>query len=223
MQDLIKETEDQPKWRRKPERRPDDILDGALREFRARGFAAARIEDIAKHAGLSKGTVYLYFSSKEEMLKELVKRTVVPLAENMKNMATILSSEAENKSAEQILRAMLNVLSSRLDDEKVQSMPLLIISEAGNFPELVNFYRDEVINMALGALEMVINKGIRTGEFRPVKTYHAIRSLIGTFIMQVIWNGVFARKGDPKISMGKLMDDHLDIYLNGIKVSKEPK
>ena len=215
------ENNDEPKWRREPEKRPNDILDGALKEFRAKGFKGARIEDIAKHAGLSKGTVYLYFSSKEDMLKALVRRTVVPIAENLKVLATRLSGEAEKKSASEILKAMVGFIGGRLSQQKVHSLPLLIISESGNFPEIAQFYRDEVVSKAMGALATVIERGVEEGEFKAVNPHLAIRSLMGAFIMQVIWNGVFARDDDPELPMMDLVNTHFDIFLNGICVPKE--
>jgi AcrR family transcriptional regulator len=203
-----------PKWRRKPESRPDDILDGALVEFRRRGFAGARIEDIAKHAGLSKGTIYLYFDSKEEMLKALVRRSVSPIAEALKNIADHVGENPEKKAAE-ILRSMLMIVGNRLSDNKTSSIPLLIIGEAGNFPELAVFYRREVIDVTIGALSTVFKRGVKSGEFMKHNADLAIRSLMSIVIMQIIWNGVFASKDDAEISMKSLINSHLDIFLNG--------
>ncbi|NOZ42739.1 MAG: TetR/AcrR family transcriptional regulator [Alphaproteobacteria bacterium] len=212
------------RWRRAPEKRPDDILDGALTEFRARGFTRARIEDIARHAGLSKGTVYLYFDSKEDMLKALVRRSVKPVADSLKNIARVMTislSGPDDGKAADILRAMLLLAAGRLADPKTVSIPLLVIAEAGNFPDLVEFYRHEVIETAINAVAKVISCGIDSGEFRPLDAQLAARSLMGVMVLQIIWNGVFARPDDVAISPEKLILSHLGLFLDGARSQSE--
>ena len=221
MRTLAENDVDEPKWRRRPEKRPDDILDGALVEFRERGFTGARIEDIAKHAGLSKGSVYLYFASKEEMLKALVRRSVSPIAAELKNISDHLCDECSHEPAADVLRKMLLIVGVSLTDRKVSAIPLLIIGEAGNFPEHAAFYREEVIEVTMGALSTVIGRGIEAGEFRDVDVTYAIRTLMGVIIMQTVWNGVFANKNEPDLSIKDLIEAHLDIYLNGITMPQE--
>lgn len=213
--------EEEPKWRRKPEKRPDEILAGALIEFRARGFVGARIEDIARHAGLSKGTVYLYFSSKEEMLKELIRRTVRPIADRLKSIAEHVCDDSSDELASDVLRDMLFLVGHGLTDPKVSAIPLVIIGEAGNFPEHADFYRREVIEVSMGALVTVIKRGIDQGEFKAVEPHFAVRSLMGMLLMQVIWNGVFARENDPELPVSDLLNTHLNIFLDGIIMPKE--
>jgi AcrR family transcriptional regulator len=210
-----------PKWRRKPQCRPDDILDGALKEFSSRGFVGARIEDIARHSGLSKGTIYLYFDSKEDMLKALVRRSVIPIAEALKHLADDLTSDDPDRKASDILRAMIMLIGDRLSDQKIHSIPLLIIAEAGNFPELVNFYRKEVIDVAMCSIETVIANGVNSGEFRKLETNLAVRSLMSVMIMHIIWTGVFAQPDEPEISSIKLLNSHIEIFLNGVRARKE--
>ncbi|WP_165777099.1 TetR/AcrR family transcriptional regulator [Paremcibacter congregatus] len=216
---------DAPRWRRKPEERPEAILDGALIEFRTRGFSGARIEDIARHAGLSKGTVYLYFDSKEAMLQALVERTVKPIAMGLQQMAAqMLSAPAADMSvsAADMLRMMLQMAAQRTVDSKVSAMPLLIIAEAGNFPELVHRYRADVVEVVMQAVEGVIARGIENGEFRRNVTPHiAVRSFIGVILLQLIWNGVFLRSDEDPLSPEEITQSHLDLFLNGIVAEKE--
>jgi AcrR family transcriptional regulator len=219
MKNIINDSNEQPKWCRKPECRPDDILDGALIEFLARGFSGARVEDIAKHAGLSKGTVYLYFSSKEEMLKALVRRSVSPIAGMLKNNADHLK-DTDQKAAE-VLSGMFKIMAKGLSDAKISSIPLLIIGEAGSFPELASFYRDEVIDVGMSALKTVLIYGVKNGEFKNVNPDHSVRSLMGAFLMQIIWNGTFARADEKIISFDEFAQTHLDIFINGISLPQE--
>lgn len=221
MELTVSRAEEGPKWRRKPEKRPDDILNGALIEFRARGYVGARIEDIAKHAGLSKGTVYLYFSSKEEMLKELIRRTVKPIAERLKSIAEHAAKENSDEPASKVLKDMVMLVGQGLSNRKVAAIPLVIIGEAGNFPEHADFYRRQVIEVSMGALASVIKRGIDRGEFKPIDPGFAVRSLMGLLLMQVIWNGVFARDSDPAMSIEDLLQNHLNIFLDGMRMPKE--
>lgn len=221
MSEVNVEEQTEPKWRRRPEKRPDDILDGALIEFRERGFAAARIEDIARHAGLSKGSVYLYFASKEDMLKALIRRSIKPIANSLKAIAEDICHDHSQETASDVLRKMLTIVGESLTDDKVAAIPLVIIGEAGNFPEHAAFYRREVIEVSMQALSKVIARGIKSGEFRNVNVLLALRTLMGVIIMQVIWNGVFARKGEAAMPIGDLINSHLDIYLNGISMPQE--
>lgn len=216
--------DDAPRWRRKPEQRPDDILNGALIEFRAKGFAGARIEDIAARAGLSKGSVYLYFDSKEDILKALVRRTVKPIAKALNGLATHMLAappEAPVGNAADTLRTMLQLAASKISDPKISAMPLMIIAEAGNFPELVQTYRDEVIEAVMRALEAVISRGISSGEFRSLDPHMAVRSLMGVMIIQIIWNGVFLRANEKPIPAEKLINAHIDLFLNGACAHQE--
>lgn len=219
--ELDKNVTEQPRWRRRPELRPDAILDGALVEFRDRGFVGARIEDIAKRAGLSKGSVYLYFSSKEEMLEALIRRSVVPIATSLKNIADHINDDNFNEPASVVLRKMLSIVGENLGDKNVSAIPLLIIGEAGSFPEHAAFYRDEVIEVTMKALSSVIQRGVQANEFKKIEVKYAVRSLMSIVIMQTIWDGVFAHKDDANFDWQEMIDTHLNIFLNGVMTPKE--
>lgn len=213
--------EHNPKWRRLPENRPDDILDGALIEFRSKGFKGARIEDIAKHAGLSKGTVYLYFKSKEEMLKALVQRSILPMALKLKEIADHICDDCSDEAAADVLRKMLFIAGEQMIDEKSGAIPLIIIGESGRFPDLAEFYRNEIIELVMGAMTTVLKRGIQQGEFRDVNVFVSGRALMSVIIAQVIWNSVFGKNAHDEISIDMLIKEHMDIFLNGILKSEE--
>src|ERR1700722_1995912 len=132
------------RWRRRKEARPQEILDAALAGFAARGFAAARMEDIAARAGVTKGTLYLYFTSKDELFKSLVRESIG---------AVIAARQAEadlfQGSAAELLAGVLRFMGffARTSDRAV--LPKIMMSEAGNFPELVRFYRAEVVDRGM--------------------------------------------------------------------------
>src|SRR5688500_16566535 len=140
------DTQRGPKFRRRAEARPDEVLDAALELFIEKGFASTRVEDIAKRAGLSKGTVYLYFASKEALLEGLVRRAILPIADSA--LATLHDYEGDPRI---VLSLVLTMLAGRISDPKVIAMPKLIFREAMGFPGLAEMYRREVLDRVIPA------------------------------------------------------------------------
>jgi len=202
---------DRPRWRRRAEARPDDILDAALGCFVKTGFAGARVEDIARRAGLSKGAVYRYFDSKEAMLRALIKREVSPVAARA---AELMDGAADDP--EGALRVAASFIGDAMRDPRRFAAPRILIAEAGNFPELARFYREEVLDVGLGALQRLIRAGVERGVFRPVDPQTAARSIMGAFVLHMIWLTTFARSDDPPLPTNILAAGHLDIVLEGL-------
>ena len=201
----------QKRWTRQPEERPEQILDAALRVFRARGFAQTRMDDVANEAGISKGTIYLYFKGKTALLEALIERAMAPVAEQLKTMA----AAAPSGPVAPLLRAMLGFAATRLADPDAAAVPLLVIDEAGRFPHLAQHYRQRVIEVGLGAVTSLVERALRAGEFRSLDPALAARSLVAPILLQAIWNSVFARPGDAPIDPHMLVEQHLDIFLHG--------
>jgi len=150
-----------PVRQRRKEARPQELLDAALDLFVERGFAATRSEDVAARAGVSKGTLYLYFPSKEELLKEVIRHNVVnEIAEGVDIVRQFEGSSAE------LLAMMLRLWWERIGETRASGIIKLMTSEARNFPEVAQFYVDEVIAPANQMLAKVIERGIERGEFR---------------------------------------------------------
>ncbi len=201
------------RWTRQPEERPKQILDAALRVFCARGFAQTRMDDVARKAGISKGTIYLYFDSKTALLEALIERAMAPVATQLEAMA----ASAPEGPVAPLLQTMLELAATRLADPDVAAVPLLVIGEAGRFPHLAQHYRERVIEAGLGAITSLIQRGIRAREFRPLDPALAARSLIATVLLQAIWSTVFARPDDTPLHPHILAGQHVDIFLNGVK------
>ena len=156
------ETSPSPRWQRRPDARPDEILDAALEVFGAQGFAGARLEDIARAAGVSKGTLYLYFDSKETMFREMIRARIVSVLEE---------GERELLHAEGSTRTKLELLMRRIwavvGDPSMARIIKLVHGELNNFPELARFYYEEVI-LRVRALGLgVLAQGVTAGEIRP--------------------------------------------------------
>src|SRR6195952_4326818 len=152
----------EPRWRRLPEERPQQILKAALAIFAERGLAQARLEDIAKRAGLSKGTIYLYFPNKEELFREVVRSTVVTQLEEGERMVSEKTTSATDTLTEFMRRYWTFIRSA-------QFAPIfrLIHAEIHNFPDLARFYAEEVVARGHRLVAMLIKRGFEAGELRP--------------------------------------------------------
>lgn len=203
------------KFRRRAEARPDEVLDAALDLFISRGFAATRVEDIATSAGISKGAVYLYFPSKEAILEALVRRAIVPVAEN----ASALALAGAGNPAD-VLRTIVGLVAGRLAESRNAAIPRLLIGEAGKFPELARMYRAEVIDRALPAIRGLLLRGIEEGVFRPVDPDLAVRNIIGPVLANVIMTEVFEF---PMPDARAFAESHLDILMNGLLAGGEAR
>jgi len=172
----------EPRWRRLPEERPAQILKAALTEFGESGLAGARLDDIAKRAGLSKGTIYLYFPNKEELFREVVRYTVVSqLEESERQFGEVTGSATE--ALTQFMRSFWLFIRSS------QFAPLfrLIHAEIHNYPDLARFYAEEVVTRRHRLIASIIARGIETGEFRDVDPAVAARMLTAPFVMHGLW------------------------------------
>ncbi len=200
-----------PRWRRRKDDRPQEILDAALACFAEKGFAATRMEDVAERAGVTKGTIYLYFKNKEDVFKALVRESIgtqlTQILDNIRNF---------DGSSRDLLRNALTVLGHFLQTSDRVVLPKIIIAEAGNFPELARFYREEIIEKGMGAMNSVIERGIARGEFRPVNSQHAVRLCIAPLLLGIMWRTTFAQFDTEPYDYQGLIDTHLDVLLRGL-------
>lgn len=194
-----------PRWRRRKEARPQEIVDAALDVFTERGFAAARLDEVAKRAGVSKGTLYLYFPNKEELFKAVVRSAIVPNLE----MAERLLSDFQGSSMD-IMGSLLEGIGGRIMASKVGGIPKLMIAEAGNFPDLARFYLDEVIGRGFRVVGAVLERGIARGEFRAVDVGHTVRLVIAPMLMIAIWRSSFEPVEGRPLDVPGLIAEHLD-------------
>ena len=197
-----------PKFRRRAEARPDEVLDSALDLFIESGFAATRVEDIAAAAGISKGAVYLYFPSKQAILEALVRRAIVPMVDS----ASVLAMVPQGNPVATIT-AILDGLVRRLAEPRNAAIPRLIMIEAGSFPDLAAMYRTEVIDRAFAILTTLIRRGIAEGHIRAVDPELAVRNIAGPIFINVLMTEVFGFAApDP----ADFAASHADILLNGL-------
>ncbi len=162
---------------RRKDARPQELLDAALDLFVERGFAATRSEDVAARAGVSKGTLYLYYPSKEELLKEVIRHHVVnQIAEGMQIIREFRGTAAD------LLAMMLRLWWERIGETRASGIVKLMTSEVRNFPEIAQFYVDEVVTPSHQMLAQVVQRGVDSGEFRPVDVTQAVHALVGPLV-----------------------------------------
>jgi AcrR family transcriptional regulator len=201
----------QPRWRRRKDARREEILAAALASFSERGFAATRLEDVATHAGISKGTLYLYFDSKEKLFEAVVRATLVPNLERLE----ALSAAFEGPTAHLLERLLLTI--GGVVDSQIGAIPKLVIAEAGNFPELARFYLDEVVRRGLRLIGAILRRGIGRGEFREVDVDHAVFCVIAPMLIAALWKNSLEPHDDAPLDAQALARVHLDLLLCGLE------
>ena len=176
-----REGESPAKRERRKEARPGELLDAAMDLFVEKGFAATRAEDVAARAGVSKGTLFLYFPSKEELFKAVVR-------ENISGRFSEWNQEFEafEGSTADMVRYCIKVWWERIGNTRASGITKLIISEARNFPDIAAFYQQEVIRPANELIRRILQRGIDRGEFRPMDIEYAVFSLISPMIFMIM-------------------------------------
>jgi AcrR family transcriptional regulator len=202
-----------PRQRRK-QTRPQELLDAALTLFVEKGFAATRSEEVAHAAGVSKGTLYLYYPSKEELFKAVVRQNLSSLiAEGIEMVAACKGSTAD------LLVDLMNTWWERIGDSPAAGIHKVVLAEVRNFPELAQFYTDEVITPADELFSGVVQRGITRGEFRALPVHEVAHALMAPMIFQALQRHSFgacpvANRLD--VDPGALLRTQLDITLRGL-------
>lgn len=204
-----------PRWERRKDARPQELLDAALDHFVARGFAATRLDDVAKSAGVSKGTLYLYFCSKEELFKAVVRESIVPLIGQTEGVVDQFTG-----SSEDLFRLVMRSWWENMGATKLSGLPKLMMAEAGNFPELASFYQEEVVDRGEKLVTTMLRRGVARGEVRDDDLEIATRILIAPMIMMMMWKH---SNGVCQVSSEKLcvyLDYYIELCLRGILLPK---
>ncbi len=170
----------QPKWRRRPEHRPQQIIEAALAVFGECGLANARLQDIAERAGVSKGTIYLYFPNKEELFREMIRQTAVAAIESGEKTV------GQGSPTEQLCTAMRGYWRF-VRTPVFSTIHRLVLGELHQFPDLAEFYANEVVSRGLKLVSGIIRAGVETGEFREIDPMIAARMLVALTVMNGIW------------------------------------
>ncbi|MGQ0590451.1 MAG: TetR/AcrR family transcriptional regulator [Sphingosinicella sp.] len=207
----------EPKWRRRKEERPGDIVAAALQVFSEKGFAGARIEEIAKRAGVSKGTLYLYFETKEEMFRAVVREVVVP------NVETVRAAfEAADLPFADLLRLFLPRFAEIVTRAPIGAVAKMVVGESRNFPELAKVWHDDVILKAVGLIAGLIERAQARGEVRPGDPRTHAFSIMGPMLIGMLWRETFTPVGGAALDLPAIARQHAETVLGGLLLEREP-
>jgi len=199
------------RWTRRKDARPAEIVAAALDCFAERGFAGTRLDDVARRAGVTKGTVYLYFPNKEELFKAVVRETLLP------HLDRVLGGlEGTPEDPRERIRQAFDFLSGKLLGTPLAVIPKLVIAEAGNFPEIARFYLDEVVGPVRAFLADAIHRGVELGHFRAVDPDHAFYTLIAPLLLAALWQNSLGPHDDRPLDGAAMIRQHLDIVFRGL-------
>jgi AcrR family transcriptional regulator len=205
-----------PRWQRRPDTRPEELLDAALEVFAEQGFARARLDEVARRAGVSKGTVYLYFESKEALFREVVRAKVG---------STITAGEHVVREFQGPTRELLVTFIHRYWAVMRQStnarLTRLVFSELGNFPELARFYMDEVVLRVRRLISAIIERGLARGEFRSVSPILAARALQVLCVHLAQFQRDLGSYDDAQFTDEQVVAGIIDLYLHGLLAERE--
>lgn len=203
-----------PRRQRRKESRPNELLAAALELFVERGYAATRLEDVAARAGASKGTLYLYFSGKDELFKAVVRGEILPAIAKAETLVGQFPG-----SASDLLRTVVSGIWSNVGNTLLSGIPKLIIAESGNFPDLARFYYQEVILRGFALIKSILERGVRQGEFRKLDVEPTARAMLGPLLLSMLWRHSFQSLESAPLSAERFFDAYLALVLEGLRVT----
>ena len=209
-------TTKEPRWQRRAEDRPREICAAALDTFAEKGFAAARLDEIARRAGVSKGTLYLYFHNKEDLFRAVVRDTVAPNVEVVRGMV-----EGVDLPFDEIVRMLLPRFVALTRNVRVGAVAKMVIGESRNFPELAKVWHDEVVTKVLGMLGALIRRAQERGEVRSGDPRLHAMSLMGAMLMGLLWHETLEPVGGEPIDLDALAQQHAETVLDGLLARDE--
>ena len=206
--------DDAPRWRRRKTARPGEILDAALCVFAEKGYAAAKLAEIARRAGVSKAALYLYFETKEDLFRAVARTLVAP---NLSALAGAL--EASEAPFAELAPALLVGAAALLTEGRAISIARMVIAESGNFPDLARIWREDVVEPVLGLVTRLVLRAQAAGEVKQGDPRLYAFSLMGPLVMGGLFHAVFGEAGAPELSA--LATQHAQAALRGLLTVRE--
>jgi AcrR family transcriptional regulator len=205
----------EPKFRRRKEARPAEIVQAAMAVFAEKGFAAAKLDDIAARAGVSKGALYLYFATKEDLFRAVVHDAISP------NMAMVKALIASHPGPfADLIRAIGERVAMLVTTTPLGGVAKMVISEAGNFPELARLWYDELVSQLIGAVAAAIEAAQARGEVKPGDPRIYALQLAAPLLMAVLWRETFTPIGAPPFDIRAVMAQHAETLLTGMRTQE---
>jgi TetR/AcrR family transcriptional regulator len=206
-------TDNSPKRERRKEARPGELLDAALALFVEKGFAATKAEEVAARAGVSKGTLFLYFESKEDLFKEVIRQNIAHLFPTWNDEFTQFTG-----SSAEMLRYAMTSWWERIGRTPASGIPKLVMSEAQNFPEIAAFYQEEVVLPGNALIRKILARGIQSGEFRALDLDQAVHTVVAPMIFLMMWRNSIgcSAANSGHIDPERFIQLQVDVLLHGI-------
>jgi len=202
----------EPKWRRRKAERPAEIVVAAHTVFSEHGFARARMDDIARRAGVSKGALYLYFETKQDLFRAVVEEAVEP------HLSAIRAGVSVNMPFDQAAHLGVAVLVSAIEaNPRIGGVVKLIIAESRNLPELALIWHEKVITPLLSLVGGLIRRGQESGDVRPGDPELFAIGVLGPLLLAILWRETFEPVGAKPLPLRTLAFQHLDTVLRGMK------
>jgi AcrR family transcriptional regulator len=210
-------TEHPPKWRRRKTDRPGEIIAAALEEFADKGFAGAKLDDIARRAGVSKGSLYLYFETKEDIFRAVARAAS---ARNLEAIRT--TSKSIDGPLSQLAPAMLTGAVQAIATSRLPAVVKMVIGESRNFPDLAKIWHDEIVSPAIDFLTETIARAQQRGEVGSGNPRLYAFSLAGPIVMAVLFREVFGVVSADLPDLEALAGQHARALLDGMLRTKPP-
>lgn len=204
---------------RRKEARPGELLEAALALFVEKGFAATRVDEVAARAGVSKGTLFLYYPSKEDLFKAVIHETLAGRFDEWN-----AEFDAFEGSSAELVRYCLHSWWERIGMTRASGITKLVLSEAGTFPDVALYYQQHVINPGHDLLKRILQRGMDRGEFGPMNLEYAVYSLIAPMIFLLTWKHSMAPCCPPsqQIEPRTFIDSQVDLLLHGMQLRPDP-
>jgi len=199
----------QPRFQRRKEDRPQEISDAAFEVFAEKGYAAARVDEVARRAGVSKGLLYVYFKTKEELFKAVIRSVVTRRVD-----ALLLAVDETELSSEAFMRGPLLEFMKQIPRSPVAVVIRLLIAEGRRHPDLVDYYWDNVVSKGLKAISRFVERGIERGEFRDTALKDLPQLVLAPMMLSMIWRILFTNR---ELDTDKLMNTQIEMILAYIK------
>jgi AcrR family transcriptional regulator len=201
----------EPKWQRRADERPREICAAALEVFAEKGFAAAKLDEIARRAGVSKGTLYLYFKDKAELFRAVVRDAIAPNVQAITSAVAALDAPFAD-----IVRMFLAGFAEREAKLPVGAVAKIVIGESRNFPELARVWHDEVASKAIAALSSFVERAQKRGEVRGGDPRLYALSLMGPMVLGALWRATLVPAGAQPLDLHELAKQHAEAVLCGM-------
>ena len=199
----------EPRYRRRKEDRPEEIAEAAFDAFATNGYSATKVEDVAKRAGVSKGLLYLYYKTKEELFKAVVRNVVVRRIDRL-----IAVLDDPDQSAEAFIRGPMLTLLKQLPGSPVAVVVRLLIAEGPKHPDLVDYYWENVASRGLSAFRGMLKRAVERGEFRACPAAEQPQLFLAPVIMSVIWRALFSKRD---LDSDRLIETQINLLLAELK------